>query len=209
MRFRLAAAAVLTLAAAGTAGAATPPPTTYVDASGGFRITLPHGWYYVPSSVAGVEAEVRKLDHEKQTGLAKAYDQLIATAAARAAIATYAFQAFVYPPLSTVETVVTVGVVHTSASTAAKQLPALGRTFAKEFATTKGAKVDPAEVVTLGSGPAALVEGSDPLPHGLAEGFELYLIPHGTRLYELGFRIDARLLPRASAFRAIANGFSF
>ena len=191
------------------AAAASQPTTTYLDKQAGFQITLPKTWHYVPSSVATVQATVKKLDREKQTGLASAYALLIRNAAARASLTSFVFQAFLYPALGSVPTGVSLGVVRTSKAYGAADLPSLGETFAKAFAMTKGAKIDKPAVISLPAGHAALLEGTDPVPGGLSAGFAFYLIPHGKLLYELGFRTEASLLPKATVFAAIAHGFVF
>ena len=45
--------------------------------------------------------------------------------------------------------------------------------------------------VTLPAGPAELIAGTIPAGGGLSNGIELYLIPHGRRVYELSFQIDS------------------
>lgn len=192
-----------------SAGAANQPATTYLDKPAGFRITVPNTWQPVPRTLAGVKALIKQLDNKKQTELASLYSSLISSAAGRSELTNFAFQAFLYPPISTIQTDVSVGIARTPTAYGVKDLPSLADTFAKEFATTKGSKIMKPKVVTLPAGPAALIEGTAPAGGGLSSGLELYLIPHGKLLYELSFNTDARALSSATIFTEIARLFAF
>ena len=85
--------------------------------------------------------------------------------------------------------------------------PSLGAAFANNLAAQKGAKVTVPKIVTLPAGKAEFIEATIPAGEGLQYGFELYLIPHGKRLYNLTFQIDARYLQQATLFSSIADQF--
>jgi hypothetical protein len=200
-------AAALVLCA--TAAGANLPSTTYFDKPAGFRITIPKTWQLVPRSLAGVKARIKQLDKKKETDLASVYSAIVSTAAGRSELTSFVFQAFLYPPISSIQTDVSLGIVRTTTAYGVKELPSLGDTFAKELATTKGSKIPKPKMVTLPAGPAAYIEGTEPAGGGLSTGFDLYLIPHGKRLYELSFRTDASALSKATIFTAIARLFAF
>ncbi len=201
--------AAVGLVLSASAAGANVPSTTYLDKPAGFRITIPKTWQLVPRSVAGVKARIKLLDKKKEADLASVYSAIVSTAAGRSELTSFVFQAFLYPPISSIQTDVSLGIVRTTTAYGVKQLPSLGDTFAKEFATTKGSKILKPKVVTLPAGPAAEIEGTESAGGGLRTGFDLYLIPHGKRLYELSFRIDASALSKATIFTAIARLFAF
>jgi len=202
------------LAAAGlvvcaTAAAANQPSTTYLDKPAGFRITIPKTWQPVPRSVAGVKALIKQLDKKKETELARVYSAIISTAAGRSGRTLRASRASLPPPISSIQTDVSLGIVRTPKAYGVNDLPSIGDTFANKFATTKGSKILKPTVVTLPAGPAAFIEGTEPAGGGVSTGFELYLIPHGKLLYELSFRIDASALSSATIFASITRLFAF
>ena len=198
------------LAAGALAGAANQPSTVYVDRGAGFEITIPKTWQTVPRSLTAVKALISRLEKQKRTELAGEYNSLISSADGRSAVTSFVFQAFLYPQISPVQTEVTLGIVRTPVTYTAKDLLSIGQTFVKQFAKAKGAKIDKPKVVTLPAGPAALVEGTAPAGSGLKSGFELYLVPHGKRLFGLSFTTQASLLSEASPlFDAIARLLSF
>lgn len=201
--------AVAGLVVCAVAGAANEPSTTYVDKPAGFRITIPKTWQAVPRSLSGVKALIKQLDKEKETELAGVYSSLISTAGGRSQLTSFVFQAFLYPPIASIQTEVALEIVRTPTAYSVKDLPSIGETFAKEFATAKGSKILKPKVVTLPAGPAAWVEGTEPAGSGLKSGVELYVIPHGKLLYELSFSIEASLLNKATIFTAIADLFRF
>lgn len=188
---------------------ANQPSTTYLDKPAGFSITIPKTWELIPRSVASVESLIKQLDAKKQTELAKVYTAIIDSTAGRAELQTFVFQAFLYPPISPIQTQVNLGIVRTTTVYSSRDLMSVGETFAKEFSSTKGAKISKPKVVKLPAGPAAFIEGTEPAGGGLRSGIELYIIPHGKLLYELAFQTDARALSSATVFTAVADLFRF
>jgi hypothetical protein len=217
MRGLLAAGLVLGLglaaALAGGAAAKTQPATTYVDQAKGYSITIPRTWELVPRSEVQVKAEIATLKKKASTvPLADTYESILSSAAGRSGLSTYRFQAFLWPmdgstPLLTE---VSLGIVSPNGKVDPKRdLPTIGATYADALASNPGAKVTVPKLVTLPAGPAELVEATIPAGEGLTNGVELYLIPHGKRLYELSFQIDARFLRQATILASIAQDFRF
>jgi hypothetical protein len=195
-----AAAGLLALCAA--AAAAAPTSTTYVSKAAGFRITVPNDWRYVPNTVAQIEADVATLRRERKTALADIYASIIATPAGRSAVGGFAFDAFLYPAISSTQTEIVLEIARTTRAYTPAQL---APTFAKQLASTPGARVDTPRTVSLPAGGAAFIEGTG----AGAEGFELYLIPHGKLLYELSLHGRASDLRKETVFASIARGFAF
>jgi hypothetical protein len=164
----------------------------------------------VPRSKAAVEAEIKKLG----TGAANAelvatYKAVISTASGVSSLTAYKFQALAWPvdTDTPILTQVSVGIVKTSKVYGKKDLPAIGATYANALAANKGSKIVDPKLIELPAGPAEFIEGTIPAGTGLSNGVELYLIPHGKKLYELSFQIDATLLSSAKIFTAIADAF--
>jgi hypothetical protein len=63
--------------------------------------------------------------------------------------------------------------------------------------------------VTLPTGPAGFLEGTQSATGGSRTQFQIYLIAHGTLLYDLSFRAEARATSEAATFAAIARRFAF
>jgi hypothetical protein len=213
MRGALAGGLAATLAAASVfaAGAAAKnvPSTTYASKRGGYQITIPTAWKLVPRTKAQVQALIAQLKKQKQTTLASTYSAIISTAAGRAGLSAWNFQAFAWPvdPGTPILTEVSVGIVKTSRAYGKQDLKAVGATYANALVSNKGAKVTVPKTVTLPAGPAEFIEATIPAGTGLANGVELYLIPHGKRLYELSFQVDSSLLSSATLFTSIAHRF--
>jgi hypothetical protein len=72
-----------------------------------------------------------------------------------------------------------------------------------------GTKLTALRQVTLPAAKAEFVDATVPAGGGLRDGVELYLIPHGRRLYVLSMSIDARYLKQATIFASIADHFAF
>jgi hypothetical protein len=206
----LAAVVVVAASLAGGAAAKNYKGTTYVDKSGGYRITVPTAWKLVPRTKAGIKATIADLKKKKQTALADTYSTILADTSA-AELSAYEFQAFAWPVDSAtpILTQVSVGIVTTSHTFTAKDMTAIGDTYANQLAANKGSKITVPKEVKLPAGEAEYIIGTIPAGTGLANGVELYLIPHGKKLYELSFQIDASLLSQATLFTSIAQHFAF
>jgi hypothetical protein len=204
-------ASALAFAAVATgAGVKNQPSTIYVDKAGGYAIAVPKTWQLIPRTQAGVKALIAKLKKKSSTvSLADFYSTILASQAGKSGIAAYRFQAFDWPgSLSQpVPIQVSVGITPAKRAYTAKDLPAIGAAFANAFASNKGAKVTVPKTVTLPAGKAELVEAAIPVGGGVTNGAEVYLIPHGKRLYELSFQIEASQLASASLFTSIAQNF--
>jgi hypothetical protein len=204
------ASALAFAAVAAGAGVKNQPSTIYVDKAGGYAIAVPKTWQLIPRSQAGVKALIAKLKKKSSTvSLADFYSTILASQAGKSGIAAYRFQAFDWPGSlsSPVPIQVSVGITPAKRAYTAKDLPAIGAAFANAFASNKGAKVTVPKTVTLPAGKAELVEAAIPVGGGVTNGAEVYLIPHGKRLYELSFQIDASQLASASLFTSIAQNF--
>jgi hypothetical protein len=204
--------AIVVVAAALLAGGAAGknvPSTTYVDKSGGYSLTIPTSWKLVPRAVPQVKALIARLKKTKQAHLASTYSSIISSAAGRTSVTAYRFQAFAWPQSAGTPllTQVSLGIVTTTKAYGASSLTAIGAQFASSLASAKGSKITVPKRVNLPAGPASFIEGTIPAGGGLSNGIELYLIPHGKRLYELSFQTDARALGQATLFTSIAQHF--
>jgi hypothetical protein len=215
LRGCLAFALVAVCTAATAAATANIPSTTYVDKTDGFAITVPTTWKLVPRSTAALAAAIAALKKTKkpeQLALASTYSSIGATASGRTGLTAYRFQAFAWPPDITTPllTEVSLGVVKTSRAYGSADLTPLGDEYANALAANTGSRILVPKTVRLPAGNAEFVEGTIPAGNGgLATGVELYLIPHGKRVYELSFQIDARGLSQAKLFTSIADHFAF
>ena len=203
-------AAVLAASVAAAGGAANQPSSTYVDKAGGYAITIPKTWQLIPRTVPAVKALAAKLNKKAATkSLAGYYKGIIASKSGVAGLEAYRFQAFDWPGSlsSPVPIEVSVGIVPSKTTITAKDLPAIGNTFAQSFLSNKGAKVTTPKIVTLPSGKASFYEGIVPIGAGFTNGLAMYLIPHGKKLYELAFEIEGSQLASATLFTSIAQHF--
>jgi hypothetical protein len=211
MRRALAGALPVGLAALalGSASAANQPSTTYVDRQGGYRITIPTKWATIPRRSAEIKQLIATLRKKKTTiDLADAYASILASPAGRAGLTGYVFQAFDWPqsPDTPIFTEVSVAVTKTTKALTDKDLPSIGATYANALAGNKGSKIRVPKIVKLPSGKAEYIIGT--IPAGsYTNGVELYLIPHGKKLYTLAFQIDAQALDSAKLFTSIAQLF--
>ncbi len=208
----------LALLAGGSALARTEAPgvpgTTLVDHTDGFAITIPTAWKLVPRSRAALEAEIAALRKSKSKSnheLAQTFASIAATHAGLVGLTAYKLQAIAWPPNpdTPLLTEVSVGIVKAPRAYSAAALAAVADTYANAFATNKGSKVTVPKALRLPAGKAELIEATFPAGQGLSNGIELYLIPHGKRLFELSFEIDARGLRQATLFASIASLFAF
>ena len=200
------------LLVAGVASAKNLPSTIYVDKSGGYRITIPKTWQVIPPSVPVVKKKIATLKKQKKTDLASVYSSYISTAAARKELTDFRFRAFMWPALpSPVPTDVSLRIQPVAKTYKAKDLPAIGASFAKNMASP-GAKIDKPQLLKLPAGQAVLITGTVPLPkefQGAKTGFTLILMLKPGRLYMLSFRIDSRAAADAKVFTSIASLFRF
>jgi hypothetical protein len=207
----LALAGAATLAVG--ASAANVKGTTYVDKTHGYSITIPAAWQLVPRPLAQVKERIALLKKKKATvDLSAALASIIATPAGRSQISAYEFQAFAWPFDMTATPILTevyLGIVPVKTTLTKANLPAIGAEFANALSAPKGSKVVKPKEVDLPAGPTEYIIGTTPAGTGLATGFELYLIPHGKKLYELGFQVDSSLLSSAKLFTSIADDFKF
>jgi hypothetical protein len=200
---------VTAIAVCGVARAADGPWVSFTDKSYGIRVSIPKSWHTVPPTVAGVRSLIAQLGKEKQTGLAQVYSSFISTAASRAQMLRYHFQAFQYSPGSAIQPDFALAYARTSRAYTAQDLAATAKSVAKSFAARSGTIVAKQTVVTLPTGPAAFLEGTQPAANGLRSQFQVYVVAHGTLLYELSFRADSRVAGEAATFAAIAHRFAF
>jgi hypothetical protein len=207
----LAAALAVTVAAAATA-AKPVPSNIWVVKSQGFAITLPKTWQAIPPTVADVKTLIARYKKSKSTAdLANYYGQIIGTKAGLADMKTYKFQAFDWPISmeSPVPVDVRVGVVKVSKPLSATDLPAAAAVFERSFLSNKNARGTKPDVVTLRSGKAGHFKVVFPIGGGFSQGIEMYLIPHGKRVYELLFGVEGQSLAGAKIFTQIAQLFRF
>jgi hypothetical protein len=203
---------MLALALVASAGATNVPGTTYVDKAKGYAITIPKSWQLIPRTQADVKALIAKLKKKKATvALANFYSTILSSQAGRTGIKSYRFQAFDWPGslTSPVPVQVSLGITNAKKAYSARDLPSIGAVFANAFASNKGAKVTVPKTVTLPAGKAELVKAAIPVGGGVMNGAMLYLIPHGKKLYELSFQIEASQLASATLFTSIAQHFKF
>jgi hypothetical protein len=209
----VAALALAALAARG-AGAATVPGTTILDKAYGYAITLPKTWQLIPRTPAEVRSLIAALDRQKSAeyhALASTYKAILGSATGMRGLSAYRLQAFAWPPdtATPLLTEVSLGIVTTSKVYGRADLATAGTEYASALAANAGTKILKTKTLALPAGQAELIEAKVPAGGGLATGVELYLIPHGKRLYELFMQIDSRLLPQATLFTSIAEHFRF
>jgi hypothetical protein len=204
-------AAFLAAAIAGGGAAADRQGTTIVDKAQGYELTIPNTWKLIPRTKAQLEATIATLKKKKETKLAAMYASILSSPAGVSGLTTYRLQAFAYPqdPATPILLEVSLGIVPTTKAYGTKDLPSIGATYANALAANKGSKIYVPKQVKLPSGPAEFIEGTVPVGGGFSNGIELYLIPHGKKLYELSFQVDARLLSQATLFTAMAKAFKF
>jgi hypothetical protein len=211
---------VLAAALAAVAVAATPPKTTkgttYASQSGGYALTVPATWKLIPRTVPQIKSAIAALKKQKKskaeaTALAGTLQSIIDSPAGVNGLKAYVIQAFAWPtdPNTPILTEASLGIVKTSRAYTKKDLPAIGAEYANSISANKGSKVLVPKIVTLPAGPAEFIEATVPAGTGLQNGIELYLIPHGKRLYELSFQVDGTLLAQATLFTSIAQKFKF
>src|SRR5262249_55747607 len=156
-------------------------------------------------STARIKAMIAQLKEKKATlDLADAYAQILSTSAGQSGLKAYVFQAFDWPqsPDTPIPTEVSVAITQAKKALTDKDLPGIGATYANELASSTGSKIRVPQIVKLPSGKAEFIIGTVPAG-SYTNGVELYLIPHGKRLYTLAFQIDARALASAKLFTSI------
>jgi hypothetical protein len=185
------------------------PSTTYVDRSAGYEITIPTKWQTIPRNASTIKAMIARLEKKKSTAdLADAYRQILASSAGKSGLKAYVFQAFDWPadPDTPIPTEVSVAITKVKRALTNKDLPAIGAEYANELSANPGSKITVPKIVKLPSGKAEYIVGT--IPAGsYTNGLELYLIPHGKRLYTIAFQVDARALSEAHLFASIAQLF--
>jgi len=197
------------LALAAAASAATPTETKWIDKKDGFSIILPPKWYPVPRTTTAVQQTIAQLKKHKKTALANEYGFYL-TAFGKTQLKDYVFQAFLDIAPSTDPIYPQVAVQKdTRRAYKPADLPTAGHAYASALAQHKGAKISAPKRISLPAGPAEFITGTIPAGTGLADGFELYLLIHGGKLYALKFDIDAVALRQATVFRSIATHFRF
>jgi len=178
---------------------------TLVDKSGGFKLTIQKSWYLVPNSPASVQSIIVQLEKSNQAGVGRVYAEILGTTDVR----RFWFEAFDYSALAAIQPTVTLGIARsTKALTSPASLVPLAAAVAKSFAATPQTTVTLETVVTLPEGRAAFVEATRGFP-GSSSLIEVYVIPHGTRLYQLSFATDAADSTDAASFAEIAQRFAF
>jgi hypothetical protein len=197
------------LVACGVASAASGPWVSFVDKSYGIRVTIPKSWHTVPPTVAGVQSLIGQLAKKKEVGLAQVYSSFIASTAARQKMLSYHFQAFQYSTGSAIQPDFALAFARTSRAYTVKDLATTSKSVARQFTAVPGTTITKQTVVTLPAGPAGFVEGTQPVAGGSTTQFQIYIIAHGTLLYDLSFRADARATSEAATFTAIARRFAF
>jgi hypothetical protein len=204
-------AAVVSVLLVSSAGASTVKGVIILDKAKGYALTIPATWKPIPRTLKQVSATIAALKKTKSTlPLANYYKAIISTPDGRSGLTAYRFQAFAWPVAanaSPLPTEISLEVAPLPNALKASDFPALGAAFANNLAGQKGAKVTVPKIVKLPSGKAEFIEATVPAGEGLQYGFELYLIPHGKRLYNLTFQVDARYLQQATLFKSIAEQF--
>ena len=160
-----------------------------------------------------MQALIGRLDGKQQTGLGEVYSAFIDTPAERAQMLRYVFQVFQYVPGSSIEPDFALAVARTTPGIAGNPA-AIAASFAKSYGSTSGTIVTKQAVVTLPSGRAAFVEGTQPAQGGFdvlgaRTQFQIYVIPHGNLLFDLSFRATEGAIGAASTFTEIARRFAF
>jgi hypothetical protein len=196
---------------AGSASATKVKGIVIYDKAKGYALTIPATWKPIPRTEAQVTATIAALKKKKSTvPLANYYKAIISTPDGRSGLTAYRFQAFawpVQPNASPLPTEISLQVAPLPKALKASDFPSLGAAFANNLASQKGAKVTVPKLIKLPAGNAELIEATVPAGEGLQYGFMLFLIPHGKRLYNLTFQIDARYLSQAKLFASIAQQF--
>lgn len=209
MRFTLAACVGGLVLAAAASAATTPTETKWIDKKDGFSIILPPKWYPVPRTTTAVQQTIAQLKKQKKTALANEYSFYL-SAFGKTQLRDYVFQAFLDIAPSTDPIYPQVAVQKdTRRIYKPADLSTAGRAYASALAQHKGAKITVPKKIALPAGPAEFITGTVPAGPGLADGFELYLLVHGGKLYALKFDIDAVALKQAKVFRSIATHFRF
>ncbi len=196
---------VLGLVGSGAASAASGPWVTLIDRPGGFKLTIQKSWYLVPNSPASVQSIILQLRNANQAGVARVYTEILGSSDVR----RFWFEAFDYSALAAIQPTVTLGIARsTKALTSSASLVPLAAAFAKSFAATPQTTVTLETVVTLPEGPRRVRRSHAGVP-GSSLLIEVYVIPHGTRLYQLSFATDAASSTDAVSFAEIAQRFAF
>jgi hypothetical protein len=198
-----------TLGVCGDATAGPAPWQSFTDPTYHLRVAIPGAWYTVPPTVAGVEAEVTRLQKQNNAGLAIVYQTFINSAAARKQMLSFHFQAFQYVPGSAIQPDFAMAFSRTTPALAA-DIQAISKSMASRYEQQyPGAAVSKSAVVTLPAGPAAMLVGTRPLGSGLTAQVQVYVIGHDDLLYEFSFIADKRATAEAATFAAIMHRFAF
>jgi hypothetical protein len=212
IRARQAAALVLVVGTLGVCASATAGPApwqSFTDPTYHLRVAIPGAWYTVPPTVAGVEAEVTRLQKRNNAGLAIVYSTFINSAAARKHMLGYHFQAFQYVPGSAIQPDFAIAFSRTTPALAA-DTQAISKSIASRYEQQyPGAVVTKSAVVTLPAGPAAMLVGTRPVGAGLTAQVQIYVIGQGDLLYEFSFIADKHATAEAATFAAIMHRFAF
>jgi hypothetical protein len=205
------AATLVLVALAGSASATNVKGIVIYDKAKGYALTIPASWEPIPRTLAQVRSTIATLKKKKSTkSLATYYQSIISTPDGVSGLGAYRFQAFAWPVsagASPLPTEVSLQVATLPKVLKASDFPALGAAYANNLAAQKGAKVTVPKIVKLPAGKAEYIVATVPAGEGLSYGFELYLIPHGKRLYNLTFQTDSRVLAQATLFKSIADQF--
>ncbi len=203
----LAATAVAVLSVCSAAGAAAPSWESFVDQQYGIRVSIPKAWCIVPPSAAQIEAVILRIKNQKNVPSALARTYLSYLVSAQADPTKYIFQAFECPLTPWPDpTDFAIEVARTSTPYSASAL--LRSAFAKGLAA-QGMTVTRSAVVTLRGGQALLVTADWHVTTQISARVEEYIVPHGTLLFLLSLRTDARDPGALPTFAEIADRFAF
>ncbi len=181
---------------------------TFNDSRYGIRVSIPSTWQTVPPSIAGIEAEIAKLEKRNEAGPATLFATLIGTAKARKQTLAYYFQALHYESGEPVQPDFALAVARTTAQIAADK-KALASSFAHSYAAKyPGTKISKQAVVAVPAGQAALVEGTQPV-NGTSTQFRVYVLSKGTTIFVFSFRAAPSDATANAAFAGIIKRFAF
>jgi hypothetical protein len=181
---------------------------TFNDSRYGIRVSIPSTWQTVPPSVAGIKAEIAKLEKRNEAGPATLFATLIGSAKARKQTLSYYFQALHYESSSPVQPDFALSVARTTARIAVDK-NALASSFAHSYAAKySGTNIAKQAVVTVPAGRAALVEGTQTV-NGTSTQFRVYVLSRGTTIFVLSFRAAPADAAADTAFAGIIKRFAF
>ena len=158
---------------------------------GGYAITIPTTWQPIPRTVAQMKTLDRDAEEEEDDrGSRSSTRRSLASPAGRSRphrLPLPGVRLAGERRRTPIPTEVSLGIA-TLTKTYTDKRSARDRRRLRErrWRRNKGSKITVPKIVNLPSGKAEFIVGTIPAGSGIENGFELYLIPHGKRLYDAG-----------------------